>query len=69
MQGLSEEGTKPDVFPMECLALSINFEREVSTNISPILFIDFAPVFAYVSGAARRAHGYLEGAGSRSEPN
>jgi hypothetical protein len=38
-----------DGFSIGHLMRSISFEREVSANISPIFFIDFAPVFIYVS--------------------
>jgi hypothetical protein len=48
--GLSKDGTKTDVFPIWHLAVSISFEREVSANSSPILLIDFAPVFIYDFG-------------------
>jgi hypothetical protein len=37
----------PDGFSIRHLTLSISFESEVSTNLSPTFFIDFAPVFIY----------------------
>jgi hypothetical protein len=38
-----------DGFSIGHLTLSISFESEVSTNLSPTFFIDFAPVFIYVT--------------------
>jgi len=39
----------PDALPERDRALAISLEREVSVRISPILLIDFGPVFAYAS--------------------
>jgi hypothetical protein len=46
---------------------SISFEREVSASISPIFFIDFAPVFIY--GTIVETGGYLKESGYLLEPN
>jgi hypothetical protein len=52
---LSKDGTNPDVFPMRHLSVSISFELEVRFRISPILLLDFAPVFIYASSITVRA--------------
>ena len=66
---LSKDGMNADVFPMRHLALSICFEGEVSAKFSPILLIDFSPVFIYILSLDRSAEGYLQEAGRLAEPN
>jgi hypothetical protein len=56
-----------DGFSIGHLMRSISFEREVSAGISPIFFIDFAPVFIY--GTIVETGGYLKESGYLMEPN
>ena len=57
-----------DGFSIGHLTLSISFESEVSTNLSPTFFIDFAPVFIYGPHSNRGICGYLKESGSLQEP-
>lgn len=56
-----------DGFSIGHLTLSISFESEVSTNLSPAFLIDFAPVFIY--GTIAETGGYLKESGYLMEPN